>query len=185
MNNRDELIDEQTRLNGIDNNIDTYKRGIIMMNQRTATVQTVLNVLADKGVVYELNGPKAIKDCLDATDKEKIRAEMFRMFKQGEITIATEYGDADLKKYINGLVNNWITKAPEFNGGKKHEIKNPGSRAGSGNPEVKNMRLLLEQVADPETKALIQAEIDKATAPKEKATIDASFLPESLRHLVK
>lgn len=156
-----------------------------MMNQRTATVQTVLNILADRGVVFELNGSVAIKSVLNSDDKGKILDEMCAMYVRGEYIITTEPKGAELRKYVSGLINNWITKAPEFNGGKKHEIKNPGSRAGASNPEVKNMRLLLDQVSDPETKALIQAEIDKKTQPKEKATIDASFLPESLRHLVK
>lgn len=156
-----------------------------MMNQRTAAVQTVLNILADRGVVYELNGVQTVKSFLNADDKTKIIDEMCAMYVRGEYIITTEPKGAELRKYVSGLINNWITKAPEFNGGNKHVIKNPGSRAGASNPEVKNMRLLLDQVSDPETKALIQAEIDARTQPKATATIDASFLPESLRHLVK
>lgn len=163
------------------------------MSQRTATVQACLNVLKERGVTFELNGPTNIGDVLTDGDKAKIRDIVFAGFKTGMIEMAEESkqkysDDKALKSYVSGLVNNWIRKAPEFNGAQKYQAKNPGSRAGSQDEQIKEMKKLLSATTDPRIKATIQAEIDNrqaeimfASAPQ----IDVSKLPESLRHLVK
>jgi hypothetical protein len=164
-----------------------------MMNQKTATVQACLAVLNERGVKYELNGSVNIGDVLTDADKAKIRDVVFAGFKTGQIEMAEEskakYGDDKaLKSYVSGLVNNWIRKAKEFNNGQAYQAKNPGSRAGSSDEQIKEMKKLLNTTTDPKIKATIQTEIDArqaelvfASAP----SIDVSKLPESLRHLVK
>ena len=164
-----------------------------MMNQRTATVQACLAVLKERGQHYELNGGVNIGEVLTEADKAKIRDVVFAGFKTGKIEMSEESkdkysDDKALKSYVSGLVNNWIRKAPEFNNGSKYQAKNPGSRAGSSDEQIKEMKKLLSTTTDPRIKATIQAEIDArqaelvfASAP----SIDVSKLPESLRHLVK
>lgn len=108
------------------------------------------------------------------------------MFRNNEV----EYkggcpDDARLLKYIPGLVNNWVRKDTRLNGGEKYQTKNPGSRTGSGDETLKNMRILLSATTDPTAKQLIQAEIDKRVeALKPKVEVNVEALPESLRHLV-
>lgn len=164
-----------------------------MMNQRTATVQACLAVLKERGQSYELNGSVNIGDVLTEADRAKIRDVVFTGFKAGKIEMSEEskakYGDDKaLKSYVSGLVNNWIRKAPEFNNGSKYQAKNPGSRAGSSDEQIKEMKKLLNTTTDATIKATIQAEIDARQAELVSASapqIDVDKLPASLRHLVK
>lgn len=123
-----------------------------------------------------------------ATQKEQVHSILAAMFKQGEVDYKGGCpNDAALMKYIPGLVNNWVRKDTRLNGGEKYQTKNPGSRTGSGDEALRNMKVLLSVTTDPQTKQLIQAEIDKRTASLAAAkapSIDPTKLPESLRHLV-
>lgn len=161
------------------------------MNQRDAVVTTILAVLQERGYEYELNGPTAIADVLTDSDKKSVRDAIFTMFRAGHIDMTADAkekyaDDKALKGYVSGLVNNWIRKAPEFNSGNTYQAKNPGSRQGSSDAQVQEMKKLLKLTSDPHTKATIQAEIDARVAElKPKVEVDISKLPESLRSLVK
>ena len=162
-----------------------------MMNQRQATVSTILAVLKDAGVQYELNGDTAVSEVLTDTLKAKVRELIFVGFRNGTIEMSddgkSKYSDdSALKVYISGLVNNWIRKAPEFNSGSKYQAKNPGIRAGSGDEQIKEMKKLLNQTTDPKAKAMIEEAIEKRReALKPTVEINVDALPEGLRHLVK
>lgn len=118
--------------------------------------------------------------------KEQVHGLMMQMYKAGQWTKQSGGTDnASLLKYIPGLVNNHVRKDKRLNGGVEYTPKNPGSRSGSGDEMVKNMRLLLSVTDDPEAKAAIQTEIDKRLAElKPKVDIAVEKLPESLRHLI-
>ena len=91
----------------------------------------------------------------------------------------------ELNKYVGGLVNNWIRKCKEFNSGIQHKPKNPGSRKGYGDEQVKEMRKLLKTISDKETRVMIESAIEerlKVITPK--IEVNVSNLPEHLRHLV-
>lgn len=163
------------------------------MNQRQATVNTILSVLNDNGIDYELNGPTAIKDILTDSMKSQVREILFTSFRNGDVEYKSSFqskvdDDSELKKYISGLVNNWIRKAKEFNSGNTYKAKNPGSRAGSTDSEVKEMRKLLSVTTDPESRAMIESAISKRIAElkaeKQQVEIDVNNLPEHLKHLV-
>lgn len=163
------------------------------MNQRQATVNTILSVLNDNGVDYELNGPISVKEVLTDSMKTQVRELLFAAFRAGQVEYKASFqskvdDDSELKKYISGLVNNWIRKAKEFNSGNTYKAKNPGSRAGSQDPEVKEMRKLLSVTTDPEARTLIQeainSKIAELKAEKNQVEIDVSNLPEHLKHLV-
>lgn len=165
-----------------------------MTNQRQATVSTILAVLEERGVNYELNGETSISEVLNADDKTKIRDILFTQFKNKSVQYKESFqakvdDDAELKKYVSGLLNNWMRKAPEFNNDTKHEAKNPGSRAGSTDPQVKEMRKLLSVTADAEAKVAIQSAIDtklaEIKASKQVVEINIDLLPEHLRDLIK
>ena len=163
------------------------------VNQKTATINAILSVLKDRGVEYEMNGEVKMSDVLTADDKVKVRALIFTAFQAGEVEFKESFidkvaDDAKLKSYVSGLLNNWVRKNKEFNCGVVYKAKNPGSRAGSQDPEIKEMRKLLKVTADESAKATIQAAIDAKLAEIKATTndikIDVNSIPEALRHLL-
>lgn len=125
---------------------------------------------------------------LDEKQKEAVYAKLFQMFTAGEVELRGERTSDWLTKYIPGLVNNWVRKDPDLNGNTKYVAKNPGSRTGSGDEQVKAMKALLTQPGlSEENIATITAAIEERKAALKPAAepINVSALPESLRHLVK
>lgn len=95
-----------------------------------------------------------------------------------------------VKTYVNGMVSNWLRKDTRLNGGSKYETKNPGSRAGQGDEQLRNLKALMSMLTDADQKAAVQAEIDKRIAELQAAkaktvTINVDAIPEALRHLIK
>jgi hypothetical protein len=122
----------------------------------------------------------------NSAQKETVHHLVFKLFKSGATVHKSNPDDAALLKYIPGLVNNWVRKDKRLNGGSKYEAKNPGSRAGSGDPMVREMKALLSTLSDPEQRDQVQAAIDERMKTiKPTVTVDASKLPASLRHLIK
>ena len=109
--------------------------------------------------------------------------------KDAQVKYPTE--DDLMKKYVPGLLNNWLRKDTRLNGGDKYQAKNPGSRAGSGDEQIREMNKLMKQFQiDPETHAdkikTLQAAIDErkkaiATEKQKSVTIDVSVLTPELR----
>lgn len=160
-----------------------------MLNQRQATVSTIINVLKERGVNYELNGAVSVSEVLTDSDKQKVRDQLFHMFRAGKVQYSVEFAskvndDKELKSYISGLTNNWIRKATEFNSGTKYQAKNPGSRQGSSDDQIKEMKLLLSVTTDPEARKLIEKAIEARISeikPEKKTSIDLDKIPEALR----
>lgn len=152
-----------------------------MMNQKEAVYQAVINTigLPDDG-------------CAVGATKEQ-RAVLNNIlcegFKAGSISYDGAIPeDKELRAYVSGLVSNWLRKDNRLNGGVKYTAKNPGSRTGSTDPQVKAMRLLLATKTDAAEREEIQAFIDERVAelkPSKSVEIDVSALPEELKHLVK
>jgi hypothetical protein len=161
------------------------------MNQRQATVNALLSALENHGIEFKVNGDVPISEVLNDKVKAEVRAVLFEGFRAGKISYKPEFqakvnDDQELKKYISGLVNNWIRKAKELNCGQTYQPKNPGSRAGSGDEQVKEMRKLLKATTDAEARKMIQTAIDERLAeikPKAEA-VNVNAIPEHLRHLV-
>ena len=110
-------------------------------------------------------------------------------FQAGKINFDGEMpSEAKLKAYVSGLQSNWLRKDKRLNGNVQYTAKNPGSRAGSTDPQIKAMRLLLATKSDAAEKEDIQSFIDKRLAeikPTKSVAIDVSALPEALRHLAE
>lgn len=123
----------------------------------------------------------------NSEQKEKVHTAILQMFQAGLVSKNSGGSDeATLMKYIPGLTNNWVRKDTRLNGGTQYVPKNPGSRTGSGDEKLKNLKALLSLVTDPEAKQAVQEEINKRQAElKPKLVVDISKIPESLRHLVK
>ena len=117
----------------------------------------------------------------------EVNERVVQAFLTGEVEKRSGGSDeAAIRKYTPGLINNWVRKSKELNGGTTYIPKNPGSRSGSGDEKLKNLKLLLEAVTDPDAKAAVQVEIDKRIAELQpKVEINLDLLPEHLRALLK
>lgn len=147
------------------------------MKQKDAVYQAVMNVVGDfEGACQPTKDQRA-----------SINLILFEGFRAGKIELDREYTDSELKAYVSGLQSNWLRKDPRLNGGVKYEAKNPGSRTGSTDPQVKAMRILLSTKTDPTERAEIQAFIDKRLAELKPKTVTLNIddVPAELRHLIK
>ncbi len=149
------------------------------MSQKEAVFAAVTNVCGEREGAFSPS-----KD-----ERANVNQILFEGFRSGSIEYkgdVSALSDSDLKAYVSGLQSNWLRKDKRLNGGVAYVAKNPGSRAGSTDAQVKAMRALLSTQTDPTKKAEIQAFIDKRLAeikPAKSVSIDMSALPEELRHL--
>ena len=102
-----------------------------MTNQKEATYQAIVNVTGHTG-----------EGVLEISKEQRAQVNMilFQGFRAGTIQLDREFTDADLKSYVSGLQSNWIRKDKRLNGGVQYTAKNPGSRAGSGDPHTLQAR---------------------------------------------
>lgn len=135
--------------------------------------------------VSTVTGHKGEGQCVPTKEQRaQVSMILFEGFKAEKIELDRTYSDSDLKNYVSGLQSNWLRKDTRLNGGKKYEAKNPGSRAGSSDPQLKAMRALLQTDLSPEDKAEVQSHIDARVASiaktKVQKTVDFSALPADL-----
>ena len=166
-------------------------------SQRQATVEAILEVLESRGIDYQLNGETPVSEVLIDSDKATVREMLFEQFRAGEVSVSDNFrdtklhDDSELKKYISGLVNNWIRKYKPFNCGQAYVAKNPGSRAHVGDEQLRELKKLSAQCAeDPEamkaiTDAIVQRKAQLEAEKAKSVTVNVDALPEALRHLVK
>lgn len=160
-----------------------------MQSQKDAVVRAVMSVVEG----YTLGEETPLSEVITKEEKDRVKTILFNGFRNGNIELspeaATKYrADAELKKYVTGLLDNWIRKYPQFNAGQSYVTKNPGSRSGTGDAKIKALKALLKTVTDNEVKAQVQQAIDERLnelKPEAKVEIDVNALPEHLRHLVK
>lgn len=152
------------------------------MSQKEAVFQAVSNL-------YSVESGVAV--ALDKEQRASIIGILVEGFKTGKVNYdGAVPEESTLRAYCSGLLSNWLRKDTRLNGGEKYQAKNPGSRAGSTDPQVKAMRALLKTKSDPAEVAEIQAFINKRLAEIKPAkteaapTINAADLPEELRHLI-
>ena len=96
---------------------------------------------------------------------------------------------AKVKSYTTGMVSNHLRKDKRLNGNTKYEIKNPGSRAGAGDDQLKALKALRSTISDSEQLAQVDEAIANRTteiaASKAKTTvINADAIPEHLKYLL-
>ena len=96
--------------------------------------------------------------------------------------------DAKVRSYVVGMVSNHLRKDRRLNGGVSYQPKNPGSRTGSQDPVVRELRKLM-RVAPEEHKQTIRDEINQRLeelrrAKLQEVEIDDSLIPESLRGII-
>lgn len=156
------------------------------INQRTAVYNAIVAVLSEANVHFE--DGMDVKPIMTRELRGQVNTILFHGFQSGSIELDKEFTESELKSYVSGLQSNWIRKDSRLNGAVKYQPKNPGSRAGSGDEQLKALRALLSQTTDESQRAEIQGYIDVRLSELKKTkapAINADALPESLRHLVK
>lgn len=156
-----------------------------MLSQKESVYVAATTVAEEAGI--ELTSASV----LSKDQKDKVVALVTQSIMMGETVFSADAQakyktSEEVRKYTVGLVNNWFTKDTRLNGGSKYQPKNPGSRQGIADPQIKELNKLLQ--LHPEAKADIEAaiaarkaEINTAKAP----TVNADLIPESLRDLLK
>lgn len=156
------------------------------MSQKEAVFNAVTSVLTENSIT--INEGDAVS--LTRELRAQVNAILFEGFRSGSIELEGEYTDSDLKGYVSGLQSNWLRKDKRLNGGSKYSAKNPGSRIGSGDAQLKAMRALLTTLSSEEDRNEVQAAIDTRVSQIQAAkvktvSIDTSALPSALSHLIK
>ena len=142
--------------------------------QREAVYSATKNVLAEAGISFE-DHQDNIKDVMTDDLRTSITSIIVESFKAGEVEFKDTPAnkekladDSKLKSYVSGLVSNWYRKDKRFNQNVTYEAANPGSRAGQGDSQMKNLRLLKKQfeAAGKDTKEIDEAIEARATVIK-------------------
>lgn len=147
------------------------------MKQKDAAFQAIVAVTAFSGEGV----------CtMTSEQRAQARAILCEGFRNGKIELTREYDDAQLGGYVSGLISNWLRKDERLNGGTKYVAKNPGSRAGMSNPEIKATKALLSTLEvgsqdHAEVQAVLNSLIEADRASKVTKTVDFSALPAGLR----
>lgn len=159
------------------------------VNQRQAVYNAVKSVFAESNIEF-YDGIDA-KSVMTKEHRAQVNAILCIGFISGEIELkdtesnrAKLVNESQLKEYVSGLQSNWLNKDTRLNGGVDHEIKNPGSRSGTTDPQIKALRALLSTLTKDTDRAEIQGLIDARVAslkPTKEIVIDFSALPEEIR----
>lgn len=134
--------------------------------QREAVYQAIVNVLADNGIKFDGGN---VSEFLTKEYRGEVHAIICEGFKTSaiefEATPANQEklsSESKLSAYVSGLISNWIRKDTRLNGGSKYTAKNPGSRVGQSDEQMKTLRALAKQfVNDSEKLAVVNAQIEK------------------------
>ena len=145
------------------------------MSQKEAVFSAICNVTGHTGEGQVI---------ISKEQRAQVNAVLFEGFRAGTIELDKTFSDSDLKSYVSGLQSNWIRKDKRLNGGVQYTAKNPGSRAGSADPQLKAMRALLSTLTDEternEVQSHIDARVNAISAEKQAKTVDFSALPADL-----
>lgn len=156
-------------------------------SQKEAVYTAIVSVLNENNISF--NESTDVGSLMTRELRAQVNQILFEGFRSGKVALDSNFTDAELKGYVSGLQSNWLRKDKRLNGGTQYVSKNPGSRAGSSDPQLKAMRLLLSTLSSEEEKAEVQSAIDtrlaEINASKVKKTvINTDVLPESLKRFI-
>jgi hypothetical protein len=110
--------------------------------QKEAVFSAVTSVLSEAGITVADN--ESFATYLTRELRAQVTNILVEGFNSGTIALDKAFEDeAALRTYCSGLTSNWLRKDTRLNGGVKYVAKNPGSRVGSTDPQLKAMRALL------------------------------------------
>lgn len=114
------------------------------VSQKDGVFGAVVAYLEEKSIPFE-EGAKAVDLSTDA--RKTIVGMLVAATEAGELTRKSNKSGQSLEQYWSGTLSNWLRRDPRLNGGvEKVEPKNPGSRAGSGDAELRELKKLMQQV---------------------------------------
>lgn len=164
-----------------------------MKTQKEAVYCAVMGIFEDQGIeftegqVVENVFTSEMRSTLSETIKTGFKTKQI-VFEDTPANHAKLADDAKLSAYVSGLISNWFRKDKRLNGNVQYIAKNPGSRTGSTDPQLKALRALLVKVGSTPDAPRVIAAIDKRLAelkPRPEAVeIDMSALPAELQDLV-
>ena len=131
---------------------------------------------------------------LSKEQRQEIHETILEGFKSGTVNLSDDarkkYNtDSSISGYTSGLISNWLRKDKRLNGGVNYVPKNPGSRAGQGDPMIRELRKLKKLHTGTEKEVEIDGYINarltelKVSKAKE-ININTDLIPEALRDLV-
>lgn len=158
------------------------------ISQKEAVYNAIISVLSKNKINYVKGSD--VNPLMSRTLRGQVNALLLEGFNTQSIEIDGSRSNSELKAYISGLQSNWLRKDSRLNGGGKYSAKNPGSRAGAGDPQLKALRALLSTLPTNEEKIEVQgyisARVNELQTLKTKSIpIDIASLPLELRNLVK
>jgi len=158
------------------------------VNQKEAVFAAVTNVLSQAGHNMTEN-----EDVAPLMEGKELRAQVSQIllegFTTGTIELKEGYDTAKLKMYTSSVLSNWLRKDTRLNGGVKYVAKNPGSRAGAGDEQLKAIRLVKSTISvdDPRYADVVAAEATRMSelqaAKVKPVEINLSALPTALATL--
>lgn len=159
------------------------------MKQKDAVHTAVVSVFRDANIKFEdgMNAGPMLTDEL----RGKVHTILTEGFTSGTIVLESNAANAakladsaKLNSYVSGLISNWVRKDKRLNGATAYVARNPGSRTGSSDPQLKTLRALYRQFAsvDPTKAAQVQSHIEarlEALRAEKAASVavDISALP--------
>lgn len=153
------------------------------IKQSQAVISAVTQVLSENGVTFEAG--QDARELLTSDMRKSVHQIVLAGFNDGSIEMKKVKDAKAMSSYVSGLITNWLNKSKVLNGGNKYVAKNPGTRTGSSDPELKALRALLSQQDSDESRAEIQSAIDSRVAtlnPTKTTPVDFSALPEHLKN---
>lgn len=166
------------------------------IGQKDAVVKAVKEVLGS-----QFSPNVSVSTIITKEQKNQVRVKVYNAIVEGYVNFSKDISQKELKKYVNGMVDNHIRKAKELNGGAKYSTKNPGSGRGRRDPRLVNLKRLQTKYSEKEPEYLkIQEAIEKrevelivarakaAAERKNKAklkSIDKEVLPQELSYLAE
>jgi hypothetical protein len=163
------------------------------MKQVTAVVHFTREVLGD-----DFQPGVDVKTYVTKEQRKEIIELVTNSLADGETELSAKalakYSTREkLRAYTNGMVTNWFNKSKELNGGTKFEYKNPGSRAGMGDAQLRELKKLKSQLeakgAEAEqisrvSEAIAEREATVKAAKASKVEVNGDAIPEHLRDLL-
>lgn len=160
------------------------------ISQKDGVYSAVTAFLEEHNIPFE----ESSKPVVLSTDQRKTIVMMLvKATDAGELTRKSNKSGQTLEQYWSGTLSNWLRRDPRLNGGHENvQPKNPGSRAGTGDAELRELKKLMKQVevtGNEEHIAAVKEAIDARTKIVEaerakKIAVDLSKIdPELLASL--
>lgn len=156
------------------------------ISQKDAVFNAVTQVLTEAGVTFDQGNTK-VSDLMTREFRGQVNQILFEGFRAGTIEMNGEKDDKALRSYVSGLQTNWLNKDKRLNGNVSYVAKNPGSRVGGSDPQIKALRALMSTKTEQSEIDEIQTYIDdrlaviEASKPSKKVAVDFSALPAELQ----